>query len=114
MRANELMEKLQQTLEPGTVYGKAVERDDVTVIPVARVRGGGGGGGDNQDNGGAGYGVDARVTGAFVVREGTVRWVPAVDVNKIVLGGQAVAIAALLVLRRAIKKRGRQRGGRRS
>ncbi len=107
MRANDLMDRLQHTLRPGTVYGEAVERDGVTVIPVARVLGGGGGGGDAQDNGGGGYGVDARVTGAFVVREGTVRWVPAVDVNRIVLGGQVVAIVALLVLRRAIRRRRR-------
>ncbi len=33
-------------------------------------------------------------------------WEPALDVNRIVLGGQLVAIVALLVLRSIVRRRG--------
>jgi len=40
----------------------------------------------------------------FVVRNGDVRWRPAIDVNRVVLGGQLVAITALIVLRPILLK----------
>ena len=33
------------------------------------------------------------------------RWQPAVDVNRIILGGQIVAIVFLVVLRRVLRRR---------
>ena len=77
------------------VYGKAVTVDGVTVIPAAVVRGGGGGGGGTggeQDGEGGGFGVDARPVGAFVIDQDGVRWKPVVDVGRIVLGCQVVAV----------------------
>jgi hypothetical protein len=63
------------------------------------VGGGGGGGAKPGDEGsGVGFGVSARPAGVFVVRDGDARWRPAVDVNRVVLGGQVVAIAAILTL----------------
>jgi len=38
------------------------------------------------------------------VRDGDVSWRPAVDVNRVILGGQLVAITALLVLRPVLVK----------
>jgi uncharacterized spore protein YtfJ len=78
------------------VYGDPIEQDGVTVIPAARVGGGGGGGGDDEQNGGAGFGVGAKPVGAFVIRGDQVTWVPAVDVNRILL----YCLAALVLLRR--------------
>lgn len=75
------------------------------IIPAAKVRGGGGGGSDTDSNGGGGFGLDAKPAGAYVVREGRVRWEPAIDVNRIVFGGQLVVIVALLVLRSIMKRR---------
>jgi len=40
-----------------------------------------------------------------VVKGDTVRWVPAVDVNRVILGGQIVAIVALLSVRSMAKQR---------
>jgi len=77
------------------VYGAAVTVDGVTVIPAAVVRGGGGGGGgtDGEQGGeGGGFGVDARPVGAFVIDADGVRWKPVVDVGRIVLGFQVLAI----------------------
>jgi hypothetical protein len=41
----------------------------------------------------------------YVISGDQVSWRPAVDVNRIVLGGQIVAIAALLVLRSILRHR---------
>lgn len=81
------------------VFGDPIEVGGVTVIPVARVGGGGGGGSSPNDQGGVGFGLNARPAGVYVVRDGTAVWRPAVDVNRIVLGGQLVAIAAIWALR---------------
>jgi uncharacterized spore protein YtfJ len=97
-----------------SVFGEPVTQDGVTVIPVARVGGaggsGGGGsgpaGGDSAGTGG-GYLLRARPAGVFVVRNGRVSWRPAVDVNRLVLGGQLVALAAALAVRAFIRSRGR-------
>ena len=49
------------------VYGDPIERDGLTIVPAADVRGGGGGGGDSENNGGGGFGLTARPVGVYVV-----------------------------------------------
>lgn len=96
------------------VFGEAYECDGVTVIPCATVRGGAGGGGGKQgradgkeeDEGeGGGFVVLAKPAGVYVVSGGKVRWVPPVDVNRIVAGGQLVGLAAILLVRLIIRRR---------
>lgn len=91
------------------VFGDPIEKDGLTVIPVARVSGGGGGGGGQDEQGsggsGAGYGVNAKPVGVYVIREGKLSWQPAVDVNRVIMGGQILVIVALLVLRTYLKAR---------
>ena len=60
---DELLERIGQTVgqkaQVSTVFGEPVERDSVTVIPVARTRfgfGGGGGSGTREGNEGTGGG----------------------------------------------------------
>lgn len=60
--------------------------------------------GEGEGSGG-GFGFSARPAGVYVLRNGQVSWQPAVDVNKIVLGGQLVLVAALLVTRSILKRR---------
>ena len=83
------------------VYGEAYERNGVAVIPAAAVHGAGGGGGGTQPGGeqgsGIGYGLSGRPVGAYVIRGEEVSWRPAIDVNRAILGG--FALAALLILR---------------
>jgi hypothetical protein len=43
--------------------------------------------------------------GAYVLRDGELRWQPALDVNRVILGGQVVAVIALLTLRTWLKAR---------
>jgi uncharacterized spore protein YtfJ len=99
---------LNQTLDAMAirhVFGEPIDRDGVTYLPAAKVRGGGGGGGDTEGNGGAGFGVASKPAGVFVIRNGDAEWRPAIDINRIVIGGQLVAIIALLVIRSLFKKR---------
>jgi len=53
--------------------------------------------------------MSARPVGAFVIRDGEMTWRPAVDVTRIVLGAQVVAVVALLTLRRIVKIRSKAR-----
>lgn len=103
------------------VFGNPITQDGLTIIPVASVRGGGGGGrGEGGDKGakgpggeaammgkgsGGGVGMMAKPLGVFVVKERNVRWRPAIDVNKVVLGGQIVAVIALLTVRAIARAR---------
>jgi uncharacterized spore protein YtfJ len=112
------LDALKDVLTVKRVFGDAYERDGVTVIPVAAVRGGGGGGGgegdapDAQGTGsgaGLGFGVDVRPVGAFVVKDGTVTWSPSIDAMRIVMGGQLVALAGILVLGRVLTHHRRRR-----
>lgn len=92
------------------VFGEPYSDDGTTLIPVASIRGGvGGGEGESPDGkregSGGGFGVIARPVGMVVLREGKVSWRPALDVNKIILGGQVVAVVAMLTLRSILKTR---------
>jgi uncharacterized spore protein YtfJ len=93
------------------VFGEPIERNGLTVIPAAVVHGGAGGGGgndaDGDNGGGGGFGIRARPVGAYVLRGDRVRWEPALDLNRAILGGQVVALFALLTLRTWIKRRRR-------
>jgi uncharacterized spore protein YtfJ len=114
MEVHEIVAQARDALTVKRVYGEPYEKDGVTIIPAARVQGGAGAGGgeDAQGQGkgsGSGFGVTARPVGAFIIREGELSWRPAVDVNRIILGGQLVAIVALLTLRTIIKARAKAR-----
>jgi uncharacterized spore protein YtfJ len=91
------------------VYGEPYERNGVAVIPAAAVMGGGGGGsgdeGDGSTGSGGGFGLRARPVGAFLVRGEEVSWEPAMDLNRIILGGQLLGLAALLVVGSIIRRR---------
>jgi uncharacterized spore protein YtfJ len=96
---NELLRGAQDAIAVKRVYGEPVEREGVSVIPAAAVRGGGGGGGDNENNGGGGFGVMARPVGAYVIGpDGEVRWKPAIDVQRMVAGWQVVSAIAVLAV----------------
>jgi uncharacterized spore protein YtfJ len=106
------IEQAKDTMSVKRVFGDPYEKNGVTVIPAARVQGGAGGGGgegpEGQGSGsGVGFGVNARPAGAFVIRGEEVDWRPAIDVNRVILGGQLIAIAALLLARTVIKSRAR-------
>lgn len=78
------------------------------MIAAARVAGGGGGGdGVDQNQGqqgeGAGIGFTAKPIGAYILRDGKLRWEPAVDVNRLVAVLGFVALGALFFASRMVK-----------
>jgi uncharacterized spore protein YtfJ len=94
------------------VFGEAYEQDGTTVIPAAALRGGaGGGGGESPDGsgGGSGFGLVARPVGAYVIRNGEVRWEPAFDLNRVILGVQVAGIALFLMFRSVARARAKAR-----
>src|SRR4051812_16074267 len=95
MNIQQVLAGAQDTLTARRVFGDPIEAGGTTITPDATLRGGGGGGG-RDDEGGGGFGLVARPAGVFAVRDGRVQWRPAVDVNRVILGGQLVAITALL------------------
>jgi uncharacterized spore protein YtfJ len=110
MEVQEMVDRARDALTVKRVFGDPCEKDGVTVIPAATVRGGAGGGsGEGPEGtgkgGGGGFGLTARPAGAYVIRGGEVTWQPAVDVNRIVLGAQLLALAVLLTVRTIAKTR---------
>ena len=110
MNVQEIMSRATDAAQVKRVFGEPIERDGIVVIPVATVVGGAGGGRGTEAGGagegsGAGLGLIARPAGAYVIKNGDASWRPAVDVNRIVLGGQVVAIVALLVIRSLLRRR---------
>ena len=114
MDVREFTAQARDALTVKRVFGEPYEKDGMTVIPAALVQGaaGAGSGEDPQGQGkgsGSGFGMTARPVGAFIIREGELSWRPAVDVTRIVLGGQVVAIVALLTARAILKARAKAR-----
>jgi uncharacterized spore protein YtfJ len=105
-----MIEQARDAMTVRRVFGDPYEKNGVTVIPAARVQGGAGGGGgegpEGQGSGtGGGFGVNAKPAGAFVVRGDDVDWRPAIDVNRIIMGGQLIAAAALLLAVTVVRSR---------
>ncbi len=104
MEFGQLVSTIRDTLSARRVFGEPVERDGVVVIPAAVVMGGGGGGAGTVDGGpqeGGGFGLLAWPVGAFVISNGTARWVPSIDVN--FLGIVAMITVGAFIGRRKIK-----------
>jgi Sporulation protein YtfJ (Spore_YtfJ) len=104
----------------GRVFGEPISHAGVIVLPAAKVSGGAGRGTGPAEEGrepggtGSGFGLSAKPLGVFVIREdGKVQWQPAIDVNRVIMGGQIIALAALLVVRAFRKARGAGGMGRR-
>ena len=108
MEIEELLAKANSGIHVERVYGTPIERDGVLVIPAAAVEGAAGGGSGGGESGigeaagegyggGGGFALRARPVGAFVVRDGDVRFVPAIDVVRLARAAAAVAVTALLV-----------------
>jgi len=76
--------------DPGTASGAGPT--DVAGPGHRRLRGDGHGAGHG---GGGGYGTRVKAVGVYVVDDDGVHWQPALDLNRVILGGQVVAATAL-------------------
>jgi len=88
MKVADILDTARDAITVQRVYAPPYERDGLTVIPAAVVRGGAGGGTGHDEKGGEGEGgglaLNGRPAGAYVIKDGEVRWVPAFDVTRIV------------------------------
>jgi uncharacterized spore protein YtfJ len=109
MKVDEVLGKTRDAVTVKRVFGDPYEKDGVTVIPAAAVKGGAGGGSGHDEKGqegeGGGFGVTGRPAGAYVVKDGQVKWLPAVDPNRLFLTIGAIVIAYLLTRPRLAKYR---------
>jgi uncharacterized spore protein YtfJ len=112
MDVNDVMSKVNSAVSAQRAFGPAYEHDGCTVIPAALVIGGGGAGEPpapipapttkvKGPGPGGGFGVVSWPIGAYVIKDGQVRWVPAVNPTLL------AAIAALM-LRSLVKWRTRR------
>lgn len=109
MDTAELLTATQNAMSARRVFGEPLQVGDVTVVPAAAIAGGAGGGQHGSEDSGGGFGLRARPAGAYVVRGGEVSWRPAINVNLIIIGGQIVALAAILSARAVLLAWLRQR-----
>src|SRR5262245_57633928 len=111
--AETLLAKATDNVTSGRSFGPIVEREGCTLVPAAYVIAvGGGGGGESPasaenpgSGGGAGWVNFSGPLGAYVIKDGDVRWVPAFDVTRLAVAGLGV-VTTLLSLRRR-SRRGR-------
>lgn len=108
MDMSETISAARDAITVKRVYGEPYERNGIAVIPAAAVQGGGGGGGSEEgdrSDGGSGFGIQARPVGAYVIKGEQVSWQPAVDVNRLILGCQVLALVALFLTHRRLSRR---------
>jgi uncharacterized spore protein YtfJ len=105
MRVMEIVNEARSAMRASEVFGTPYEKNGVTIIPAAKIMGSAGGGGDQHEPqaGGAGFALASKPAGAFIIRGDDVRWQPALDLNRVIIAGQVVAIVALLTLRTIVK-----------
>jgi uncharacterized spore protein YtfJ len=102
MKVLDTIAKTRDAVSVGRVFGEPYEKDGLTIIPAAFVSGGGGGGEAESGDSGGGFGLIGFPVGAYVVKDGEVRWQPAVNVN-------LIAVVALLTLRTVLRIRHHKR-----
>jgi uncharacterized spore protein YtfJ len=119
MDVQDVMGQARDALTVKRVFGDPIERDGVTVVPVARVMGGSGFGtgtgpaGESDDEGGsgaaagsgtgAGFGMMGGPAGVYVIKGDQVTWQPAVNPERIVLVSGFVAFLLLFAVRGILK-----------
>jgi uncharacterized spore protein YtfJ len=122
MQVDEVLSQARDAMTVRRVFGDPIERDGVTVIPVANIMGGGGGGGGEgpatpggeaeagadvrpsvASGSGAGFALRATPAGAYVIRGIEVDWEPAIDRTRVLVMGQLIGLACLFVTWRLIR-----------
>ena len=95
------------------VFGDPYTADGVTIIPVARLGGGAAGGGGEGTSPdelggsgfGTGFGLGARGTGVYEIRNSHLKWRPAIDADRLIRGGQVLAALAIGCTTRVLLRR---------
>ncbi len=100
----------EHAFDRNRIFGDPVTHGDVVLVPVGWVAGGGGGGegqapkvtpgADDAEGSGHGWGMVGQAIGAYVIRDGQVSFVPAIDVTKLAAIGMAGLVLLTLLKRR--------------
>jgi uncharacterized spore protein YtfJ len=106
---NTLADRVGGRVTASTVYGAPVERDGVTVIPVASTRFaiGGGGGSDpakSQEGSGGGAGGSVTPAGYIELKDGRSRYVPIVQPARMALIVFGAVLAGLALARGSARR----------
>jgi len=109
-KVEEILNRARDTMTVGRVYGEPYEKNGVTLIPAAAVRGGGGAGEGEQGEGqpagsGGGFGMSARPVGAYKIHGDDVDWVPAADTTRVILFSELLLLVAMLIIRSIVRSR---------
>lgn len=112
-KLDELMTNARDALTVRRVYGDPFEKNGVTIIPAAAVKGGGGiGEGESSETtpggAGGGFGMAARPVGAYQIKGEDVSWIPAADTTRVIIAAEILGVVALLVLRSILRSRRRR------
>jgi len=103
MHTDEMIKTAIDALTVKRIFGKPYERDGLTIIPAASVTGGYGAGAGKDKRGqngeGGGFGLRGRPVGAYVIKDGRVTWIPAIDPPRMLAVAGAVAIVYVLTHR---------------
>ena len=102
MDAEDVLAKMRDNLSVKRVFGDPIESGGALIVPVAVVMGGGGAGtievGETSSGqSGGGFGTWTRPIGAYEIRDGHVRFRPAIDVVPL-------AVIGALVLRMLVRR----------
>jgi uncharacterized spore protein YtfJ len=107
---DDLLADVKDAMNVRRVFAEPYQSNGVTLIPAASLIGGlGAGEGEGNEitpsGKGGGIGLLARPVGAYQIRNDEVTWIPAIDVNRIVLMTHLVAIVALVTVRSIMRHR---------
>ena len=91
------------------VFGEPIEKNGITVVPVAMVVGGGGAGigtdaGDGDGGKAGAFGTMARPVGVYVIRKDEVTWQHSLDITLLGVMGIVLAGVMTLVVGSAVKR----------
>ena len=99
---------MSRSLHVRRAFGEPIQHGAVTLVPVAVVSGASGSA-QRQQKGRGRFALQVKPLGVYVVQGSDVVWRPAVEVNRIVLGGQLVGAVALIAVAAVMHDRLRTR-----
>lgn len=109
-KLDEVLHGARDAITVSRVFGEPYEKNGITLVPAAAVRGGAGAGEgegpEDQGSGfGGGFGMTARPVGAYQIKGEEVTWVPAADTTRVLILAEIIIIVALLVVRSIMRSR---------
>jgi uncharacterized spore protein YtfJ len=120
-QVKDVFDGVRESFTVSRVFGEPISKDGVMIVPATRIAGGGGGGGGSDgshdrsavDSGpdvagagglGMGFGGVSKPAGAFVFKDGDVRWVPIVNRDLVAILRAAILALSLLTARSIVRR----------